>query len=258
MNPYLTIAGTKIPVIGFGTWNILGKSCTESVRSAIELGYRHIDTAQMYNNEMNVGIGVKESGVNREELFITTKIASSNLHPSLIERSTLGSLKELDSGYIDLLLIHWPTPDMDLEKCLEAMLRLKEKGFVKHVGVSNFVPELFQKALTVGPVLCNQLMFTPYHHEFENLKIAKAHNVIITAYSPLGRGRLVNDAELSDIGAKYNKTASQVALRWLIQLGNVSVIPKAANERHRKENIDIFDFELQQEESDRIAALTHA
>jgi 2,5-diketo-D-gluconate reductase B len=244
-----------MPVIGFGTWEIIGSSCTESVQHALEIGYRHIDTAQMYHNEEEVGTGIKKSGVNREEIFVTTKIATSNLEPSLIRSTTDESLHRLDMEYVDLLLIHWPTPGMDLKACLETMFDLREKGKIKHVGVSNFGPDMFKKALEMGPVVNNQVKFTTYKEQFHNLDIAKQNDVTITAYSPLERGDITEDDVLSEVGKKYNKTASQVELRWLIQLGNVSVIPKAESANHRQENFNIFDFELTDDDMKRIQQL---
>lgn len=244
-----------IPVIGFGTWEITGKSCVESVEHALEIGYRHIDTAQMYHNEEEVGTGIQKSGVDRGDIFVTTKIATSNLEPSLIKGTTDESLHRLDMDYVDLLLIHWPTPGMDIKACLDSMFELKDKGKIKHVGVSNFNPQLFQKALDIGPVINNQVKFTMYDEQFDNLEIAKKNNVTITAYSPLERGIIAGNDLLEKIGEKYGKSASQVELRWLIQLGNVSVIPKAASEKHRIENFNVFDFDLSEQDMDEIKGI---
>lgn len=255
-----TKAGDKIlgimPVLGLGTWEITGQACIESVISALKMGYRHIDTAQMYGNEKEVGKGIWKSGIKREEIFITTKISTGNLTHSRIRRTTTDSLEKLQSGYIDLLLIHWPTQEMDLEACLEAMFELRDKGTVRYVGVSNFDPGLFRKALSIGPVLTNQVEFTPYEVEYENLQIAKANDKIITAYSPLAKGAVSRNDTLSEIGKKYGKTGAQVALRWLIQQRNVSVIPKAAGEKHQRENMDIFNFELSDEDILKIGQLS--
>jgi diketogulonate reductase-like aldo/keto reductase len=241
-----------MPVIGLGTWEMTGSGCVRSVASALSLGYRHLDTAQLYGNEKEVGKGIGQSGVSREEIFVTTKVATFNLTPAGIKRTVPESLEKLGTDYVDLLLIHWPTRSMILEECLETMFGLKENGLVRNVGVSNFDPGLFTKAIGIGPVLTNQVKFTPYDKEFANLAVAKERDKIITAYSPLARGGIVNDRILGKIGSKYGKSASQVTLRWLIQLGNVSVIPKASGERHQQENIDVFDFELSTEEMESI------
>jgi diketogulonate reductase-like aldo/keto reductase len=245
-----------MPVIGIGTWEMTGSSCVNGVLSALELGYRHIDTAQMYGNEKEVGKAIRESGTDRNEIFVTTKVATSNLTPARIRRTFSESLEKLGTGYADLLLIHWPTAEMNLEDCLEAMFELKEQDLIKHVGVSNFDPQLFRKAIDLGPILTNQVKFTPYHGEFENLSLAKELGKIITAYSPLSRGGIMKDKTLNRIASKYGKTASQVTLRWLVQLGNISVIPKAVKESHQKENLDIFDFELSEEDMESIRQLS--
>jgi diketogulonate reductase-like aldo/keto reductase len=244
-----------MPVIGLGTWEMLGPACTESVINALELGYRHIDTAQIYGNEKEVGKGIQRSGIDREDIFLTTKIATTNLTSSRIRRTAAESMEKLGAGYVDLLLIHWPTESMNLEECLDTMFLLKDQGLVTHVGVSNFDPGLFRKSIELGPVLTNQVEFTPYHEEFENLKVAQENDKIITAYSPLARGGIAGDRTLSRIGEKYGKTASQVTLRWLIQLGNISVIPKAYSNAHQKENISIFDFSLTDEDMEMMKQL---
>ena len=245
-----------MPVIGIGTWEMTGSACTESVIRALALGYRHIDTAQIYGNEKEVGKAMQQSRIKREDVFLTTKIATSNLTPRRIRYTAAESLERLATGYVDLLLIHWPTSIMNLSECLETMFELRDQGLVRYVGVSNFDPHLFMKAIDLGPVLTNQLKFSPYHGEFENLKISQEQDKIITAYSPLARGGIPNDKTLNKIGEKYGKTASQVTLRWLIQLGNVSVIPKAVSENHQKENLEIFDFELSAVDMDRISQLS--
>jgi diketogulonate reductase-like aldo/keto reductase len=245
-----------MPVIGLGTWEITGPGCVDSVVTALGMGYRHIDTAQIYGNEKEVGLGIMYSGVKREEIFLTTKIATTNLTKQRIRITARQSLDRLGTDYVDLLLIHWPTEDMNLDECLATMFELKEKGMVRNVGVSNFDPLLFMRAIEIGPLLTNQIKFTPYNEQFSNLKVAIKYDKIITAYSPLARGGIANDVNLQKIGEKYGKTASQVTLRWLIQLKNVSVIPKASTEKHQKENLDIFDFELSGEDMEKIRELS--
>jgi 2,5-diketo-D-gluconate reductase B len=244
-----------MPVIGFGTWEITGPHCIDAVSGALNIGYRHIDTAQIYGNEKEVGKGIKASGVKREEIFLTTKVATGNLTSARIKQTAAESLERLGTGYVDLLLIHWPTSAMDLRECLDAMFGLVDKKLVRYAGVSNFSPELFLKSFESGPVITNQVKFTPYKTEYDNLKVAIENDKIITAYSPLARGSVIHDKLLGSIGEKYGKSASQVALRWLIQLGNVSVIPKAASEKHQLENFDIFDFQLTEEDMHSVRQL---
>ena len=246
-----------IPVLGFGTWKISGNKCAESVCDALHIGYRHIDTAQLYDNEEFVGKGMAIADVDREHVFLTTKITPGDLHPNRIKDSTLESLKKLQTDYVDLLLIHWPFPGINIKACLETMFELQQNGYTRYVGVSNFSSGMFRQSLEIGPVITNQVKFTPIATEFGNLKVAKENQKIITAYSPLEQGRISRDNSLEEVGKKYNKTASQVTLRWLIQLGNISVIPKAVNENHRRENFEIFDFDLSKEDMESINRLNH-
>ncbi len=255
MKKYLDIANDRIPLLGLGTWEMNGEECMNAVEAAIHMGYRHLDTAQMYKNEAEVGKGMKQSNIKREELFLTTKVSTDNLEPAALIRSTEKSLKELKTDYIDLLLIHWPTPDMDMKESLSAMFRLKDQGKIKHAGVSNFSPAQFREAIDTGPVICNQIKLSPYTTRDDNLYIAKEKNLMITAYSPLGRGKVIKDTRLQEIGKRYNKNAAQVALRWLLQLGNVSVIPKSSKLEHLHENIEIFDFELSREDMKKVAGI---
>jgi 2,5-diketo-D-gluconate reductase B len=252
MEKFIEIENSLIPLIGLGTWDLRGRQCIEVVASALEMGYRHIDTARKYGNEQEVGSGVIQSGIAREEIFITTKLSPDELDPGEIATATEKSLSALKTGYIDLLLIHWPTSDMDIEASLSEMFRLKEQGKVKHVGVSNFSPMLFRKAISLGPVVCNQVEFSPYVKQDENLEIAQESGLMITAYTPLGQGRIARDSRIKAAGEKYNRTPAQVALRWLIQQGNVSVIPKSSGEKHLRENMNIFDFELSEEDMKKI------
>jgi 2,5-diketo-D-gluconate reductase B len=251
----LNIDNDRIPLLGLGTWNLNGEECVSTVALALQMGYRHLDTAQMYGNEKEVGKGIRQSGVDRDEVFVTTKVSTGNMDPDAIMTSTKGSLHRLDTAYIDLLLIHWPTLHMDLESCLSAMFYLRDEGKVKHVGVSNFNPDLFRRSMKLGPVICNQVEFSPYHEQAKNLQVAGDTGTMITAYSPLAKGRVSRDHRLTEIGEAYNKTAAQVSLRWLLQQGNVAVIPKSSGEKHLEENLRVFDFELSPEDMEKISGL---
>ncbi|HYW96597.1 MAG TPA: aldo/keto reductase [Bacteroidales bacterium] len=254
MENSITIENRDIPLLGLGTYGMTGESGIKGIVEAVETGYRHFDTAQMYNNEEEVGEGIRRSGIDRKEVFITTKISAYNLDPNDVDSSTRRSIEELGTGYADLLLIHWPTPGMDMEATLNAMVNLKEEGLTRHIGVSNFSAGMFRQAISLAPVICNQVEFSPVVSEFENLEVAREHNLMLTAYSPLGKGRIKTNALLTAIGKTYNKTAAQVALRWLLQLGHVSVIPKASDARHREENFAVFDFELSNEDVGKITS----
>jgi 2,5-diketo-D-gluconate reductase B len=252
---YQTIKGEKIPSLGLGTWRLSGEECTRAIERAFALGYRHIDTAQMYANEGEVGRGMINSGVNREEIFLVTKVRTSSFSHSDVMRSTRVSLKQLNSEYVDLLLMHWPNPSVPLEETLGAMTELQKEGSVRYVGVSNFPPSMVEEAAQHATVFCNQVEYHPYRAQDELLKQAREMDYLLTAYSPVAKGRVSNDATLREIGEAHGKTPAQVALRWLIQQEKVAAIPKAASEDHLRSNFDIFDFELSDEEMERIFAL---
>jgi diketogulonate reductase-like aldo/keto reductase len=252
---YQTIKGEKVPSLGLGTWRLSGEECNRAVERALALGYRHIDTAQMYANEGEVGRGIRNSGVDREEIFLVTKVRTSSFSHDDVLRSTLESLKKLSTDYIDLLLMHWPNPRVPLEETLGAMAELQEEGSAKHVGLSNFPPSLVEEAARHATVFCNQVEYHPYRAQDDLLRQAREMDYLLTAYSPVARGRVSNDATLGEIGEVHGKTPAQVALRWLIQQEKVVAIPKAASEDHLRSNFNIFDFELSDEEMKRVFAL---
>lgn len=250
-----TVQGTEVPALGFGTWKISGDACRDAVRDALDLGYRHLDTATVYQNETQVGEGWKASGVPREAFFLTTKVWRDDLAPRDVRASIEASLQRLQTDHVDLLLIHWPNPDVPLEDTLEAMFRAREEGKTRHVGVSNFPSTLFAEACTHGPIFCNQVEYHPYLSQHLLIDQARAHDALLTAYSPLVRGGVEDDAVLAEIGHRHGKTAAQVTLRWLVQQVNVAAIPKAASHAHRRANLEIFDFALSDDEMTQIYAL---
>lgn len=252
---YVTVQGEEIPALGFGTWQISGPGCARAVRDALEIGYRHIDTAQAYENEQHVGDGIQESPVDRDEIFLTTKVWHKNLARQSVLRTTEQSLRRLGTDYVDLLLIHWPVDDVPLAETLNAMVDLKEEGKARNIGVSNFPPSRLREAADHSSILCNQIEYHPYLAQHEILEIARERELMVTAYSPLARGRIPRDETLQKIGSRYDKSAAQVGLRWLVQQDNVSAIPKAASHEHRVANFEIFDFELSDEEMETIAGL---
>jgi 2,5-diketo-D-gluconate reductase B len=252
---YQMIKGEKIPSLGLGTWRLSGKECVRAVERALALGYRHIDTAQMYANEGEVGRGMRNSGVYREHVFLVTKVRTSRFSHDDVLRSTRESLKKLQTDYVDLLLMHWPSSSVRLEETLGAMTKLQEEGSVKYVGVSNFPPLMVEEAAKHAEIFCNQVEYHPYKAQNELLEQAREMDYLLTAYSPVARGAVANDATLREIGEVHGKTPAQVALRWLIQQEKVVAIPKAASEDHLRSNLDIFDFELSDEEMERVFAL---
>lgn len=251
-----TINGVDVPALGFGTYRLTGPSCRSGVTDALEVGYRHIDTAQAYGNEDQVGLGIRDAAVERDELFLTTKVWMDNLSPHRIRTSVDESLSKLRTDGVDLLLIHWPTDEMDLEAVLDALLELKAEQKTRQIGVSNFTPELVRRAASHAAVFCNQVEYHPFLDQSRLLDAAREHDMLLTAYSPIARGEVFNSDTLDSIGAAHGKTPAQVALRWLIQQDHVAAIPKASGAEHRRQNFDLFDFELSREEMDRIAALS--
>jgi diketogulonate reductase-like aldo/keto reductase len=250
-----TIKGEEVPSIGLGTYRLTGETCVRAVGRALSMGYRHVDTAQMYGNEAEVGRGIEASGVDRDEVFLTTKVWPSDFARERVIRKTRESLKKLRTDRVDLLLMHWPGEDVPLEETLGAMRELQEEGGVLHLGVSNFSPALVEEASRHAEIFCNQVQYHPYRAQDALLAQARELDYLLTAYSPLSRGGVGRDATLREIGKAHGKTASQVTLRWLVQQEKVSAIPKATGEEHLAANLDVFDFELSGEEMDRISSL---
>jgi len=264
---YVTVQGEEVPALGLGTWRLTGQDCREAVETALELGYRHIDTAQAYGNERQVGEAIAASDVDREDVFVTTKLGAGAREYDDAVRATEESLAKLRTEYVDLLLIHWPNgrfPGSSIPmpgsgvphgETLDAMNTLVDRGKVRHVGVSNFDVDLLDEArsLSEAPILTDQVQFHPYWDQSELLDYCAIHDVMLTAYSPLAHGGVLDDPELADVGRRYGKTAAQVALRWVIQHDNVCTIPKATSREHLEQNLDVFDFELTDAEMDRVA-----
>ena len=249
------VQGTRVPVLGFGTWLITGPDATEAVRDALEVGYRHIDTARAYENEREVGRGIADSGVPREEIFLTTKVPHDEASADEVQRDCEQSLERLGVDYLDLLLLHWPSPDVPLEETLKALTALRADGRIRNLGVSNFPAGLLKQALDLAPVFCDQVEYHPFLDQSRLLELARANDVLITAYSPLAHGKVPDDATLNRIGAAHGKTAGQVALRWLLDQDHVSPIPKASSHGRRVENFEVFDFGLTAEQRAEIDAL---
>lgn len=249
------IQGRSIPTLGFGTFQFEGEACYQGVREALEIGYRHLDTAQMYGNEKEVGRALRDAGVARDEVFLTTKIWSADLAPEDARRTTEESLERLGVDAVDLLLIHWPNDDVPLDETLAAMIEMHGEGKTRSIGVSNFPSALLRRALELAPIVCNQVEYHPFLGQDKLLALAREHDLMLTAYSPLARGRVAKDPTLQEIGRRHGKTAVQVALRWLIQQPQVAAIPKAATAEHRRANFEIFDFELSEEEMEQIHGL---
>jgi 2,5-diketo-D-gluconate reductase B len=245
---YVDVQGEKVPALGLGTWQSPGKTCQEAVRHALELGYRHIDTAQAYENEQYVGRGLADSGVDRDDIFLTTKVWRSNMRHDDVIASTHESLRKLGTDYVDLMLLHWPVDDVPFAESLEALVELKEQQKIRHLGVSNYTPSQVDEALETTSIFANQVEYHPFLAQTDLLNLADEHDFMLTAYSPLARGDVVDHETLAEIGSRYGKSAAQVTLRWHIQQPHLSTIPKANSAEHREANFDIFDFELTDDE----------
>ncbi len=252
---YQTIKGEKVPTFGLGTWLLNAQECVDGVAHALEIGYRHIDTAQGYDNEAEVGAGLKRANVPRDDIFLVTKLKPSNFHRDAALRTTDESLRKLGTDYVDLLLLHWPNPSVPLEETMMALNEIKEQGKARHVGVSNFPPSMVNEAQRYGTVFSNQVEYHPYLTQDKLHDQAKGDDYMLTAYSPIARGKVFGDDTLKEIGAKYDKNEVQVTLRWLVQQDNVAAIPKAASAEHREANAAVAEFELTDDEMTRVHAL---
>jgi len=239
----IEVKGFKIPLVGLGTWTLRGRECARLVEEAIRLGYRHIDSAQMYGNESDVGEGVRASGL-RAEVMVTTKIQPTMLAPRDVEASVKESLRQLKLDTIDLLLIHWPNPRVPLADTLGAMSKLKAAGITRQIGVSNFTVALIEEASRIAPdLVCNQIECHPFLNQDKVIAACRKHGMAVVAYSPIARGSASGNKVLERIGKAHSRSAAQVSLRYLVQQGIV-VIPRTSKAARLKENLDIFDFAL--------------
>jgi 2,5-diketo-D-gluconate reductase B len=255
--PSATAHGAKIPLLGLGTWDLRGRTCTRMVEAALRLGYRHIDTAEMYDNEREVGEGLHASGVNRDEVFVTTKVWPVHFAPRELERAARDSLTRLRLREVDLLLLHWPNPQIPLADTLGALCKVKRDGLARHIGVSNFTVKLIDEALRLStePLVCNQIECHPFLDQSKVIAACRKHGMAVIAYSPIARGGARHDKLLARIGAAHGKSAAQVCLRYLVQQ-EIAVIPRTSKEARLAENAAIFDFALSAAEMQEIAGLT--
>jgi 2,5-diketo-D-gluconate reductase B len=254
---YVEIQGERVPKIGIGTWNMRGDSCYQGTLSALELGYRHIDTAEMYRNEAEVGRAIADSSVDRSEIFLTTKVSASHLSHAGVLAAADNSLRRLDLETIDLYLVHWPNDRIPIEETMAGMNELVMEGKVRQIGVSNFSVNELQEAegASQARIFTNQIEYFIGHPQDAMLRYCQENEILLTAYSPLDRGHLHPSRALAAIAESHDVTIAQVALRWLIQQENVVAIPKSAHPGRQRENLDVFGFELS---SDDIARLDSA
>ena len=253
---FVEAKGVKIPAIGLGTWELRGRACARLVEQALRLGYRHVDTAQAYDNEREVGEALRASGVPRNEVFVTTKVWTSHFAPHDLERATKESLNKLRLTDVDLLLLHWPNPRVALAETLDALAHVRKLGLTRHIGVSNFTVALIEEAVEKcpAPLICNQVEYHPYLDQTKVREACARHELAIVAYSPIAKGRVRSDEILARIGSTHGKSAAQICLRWLVQQ-QVSAIPRTSRLERLSENIAVFDFELSAAEMAEISAM---
>lgn len=243
-----------MPALGFGTFRMEGADAEEGVRDALEIGYRHIDTAQIYGNEAEVGRAITASPVDRDDVFLTTKVWPDNFAASDLRASVYESLRKLQTDSVNLLLLHWPRFDVPMAETIEALNEVHDAGKARHLGVSNFTTELLAEAreLSDAPLVANQVEYHPFLRQTPVLEAVRDAEMTLTAYSPLAKGQVVGDDTLERIGSRYRKSPAQVALRWLLQQEAVSAIPKASSPEHRRANFEVFDFNLTDAEMEEI------
>ena len=250
--PTVTLnSGYDMPVLGLGTWRLSGDTCTAVTRKALELGYTHIDTAELYDNHAAIAAALK--GFDRSSLFITSKVPDQDLAYDDVHRMCQKALHELETDYLDLYLAHWPNPDVPMAETFRAFRELHEQGKVRSIGVSNFNIRRLAEAIEVSdlPIAANQVEFHPLLYQRELLEFCRNSDVVITAYCPLARGAVFDNDVIKGVAEKNHKTPAQVSLRWLVQKG-VVVIPKSSSEDRLRENMDIFDWELSPDDEERI------
>ncbi|MGA7386725.1 MAG: aldo/keto reductase [Pseudolabrys sp.] len=252
----LTAHGAKMPAIGYGTMELPQRGA-ELVAYAIQSGYRLIDTARKYGTEEKVGKGIRASGIAREELWVTTKVTELDAREADFLRSAETSLKSMQLDYVDLLLVHWPQPKVPFSETLGALAKAKRRGMARHIGVSNFTIAMLDEAVRVcpEPLITNQVEYHAYLPQDRMLAALKRHGMILTAYCPMARGKLLNDPIVGEIAEAHGKTIGQVCLRWLIQQSMVAAVPRPLEETHIREDLDVFDWSLSEDEMRRISAL---
>ncbi|MEL7531281.1 MAG: aldo/keto reductase [Bacteroidota bacterium] len=258
MIPVYKQNNASIPALGYGTWDIRGELAVEMVGAALAAGYRHIDTAQYYDNEKEVGKAIQQSSIAREEIFLTTKVRQGSIGKADFLSSTEQSLEDLGLDYVDLLLIHWPNRNIPLEESLESLQKAQDNAWAKHIGVSNFPIALLQKCLAAGiKVFTNQVEYHPFLDQSKLLAFMRQNDISLTAYSPIAQGKVIGNPTIKSIADTYGKHETQITLRWLMQQ-NCIAIPRTGKVRNLKANMEIFDFELNENEMAQISALGSA
>jgi diketogulonate reductase-like aldo/keto reductase len=249
--------GANIPVLGFGTWPMKGATARNAVGAALDLGYRHIDTAAMYGNEREVGEAIRANSTPREEIFITTKVWPTDVAAGRLVASAESSVKLLKVEQVNLLLIHWPSPGVKVSEQVRQLCDAHKRGLCRHIGISNFSAEQVEEAVRSSdhPLVTNQIEHYPGLDQRATFDACARHGIAITSYSPLGKGAVLREAAITNIAREKGKTPAQIVLRWHIQQPQNIVIPKSADPKRIAENMDIFGFTLSDREMEEISAL---
>ena len=253
----VSAAGVEIPALGFGTWKLTGAACAPAVAGALKAGYRHVDTAAIYDNEREVGEGLRAGGVPRDQVFVTTKVWRDELSEDALPRAAEASLKRLGLEQVDLLLIHWPNDAFPLAPAIRALAGVKRRGLARAIGVSNYPVAMIEEAVALSPepLAVNQVEYHPYLSQRRVLDACRRHGMALTAYSPLAEGAVNDDPVIREIAQGHGATAAQVALAWLIRQSGVVAIPKSASPGRAAQNLRAAELRLSEEEAARIAAL---
>ena len=254
----VTVHDTEIPALGFGTFEIDDRNAADAVANAIDIGYRHIDTAQVYENERGVGRGIRDAGIGRDDLFLTTKVWIDRFEPEELLASVDESLDRLQTEYVDLLLLHWPNPSVPLKETLSALNEVHQRGSARSIGVSNFTVNLIHQAaeLSDAPLVTNQVEYHPFLDQQQVLDALDEESMALTAYSPLARGRIFKNPTLQGIAGKRGRSIAQVALAWLLAQDQVVAIPKASQREHARDNFGALDLNLSDEDLQTISGLS--
>jgi 2,5-diketo-D-gluconate reductase B len=249
--------GINLPKLGLGTYRMQGDTCRQAVESALSLGYRHTDTAEMYGNEEAVGAAIASSGVKRQDLHVTTKVWNENLAPDAIRRSFDASLRKLKLDFVDLYLVHWPAKNMNQPAIFETFARLQEEKRIRAIGVCNFNLALLREAIEVvgAPIACNQIEYHVLLDQSAILNYLRPKSIPVIAYCPLAQGKLAEHPQLAAIARKHQATPGQVALKWLLDQESVVAIPKSARPQNQQANLDAWKVTLDDDDRKVIAAL---
>ncbi len=252
----VVIKGASVPALGLGTFQLQGDTAYNMVRTAIGEGIYHIDTAQLYQNEASVGKAIRDAAIPRDELFLTTKVWWDRLSADRFMPSVEESLSKLKTDYVDLLLIHWPNPEVPVEQYIEQLVKAQEKGYANHIGLSNHPTALVSKALATGAnLITNQVEYHPLLDQTKLHAFLREKGIALTAYSPIAQGKVIGNKVLKAIAEKYSKDEVQVTLRWILQQENVLAIPRTSKKERLASNFNVFDFELTQGEMELINRL---